>query len=408
MRILSSTTEKKTSDRINQAQAHYMFALGHYNKSIQHLMKITHRGSTSGLTYNDQETLLLANVLFIGLCCIQGDIDQAANHAHHNAKLFNLWKFWEHAEETSTCSPSTGFMLDQNSLNAVITFFEYQLANRLQCKKRPTWITQRSMIRCSSRPFQTVTEAYFEFQPLLMGLLDASEHTWTPPNITTRGESCRYPAYISELGVWRSKFDQLVNRLTADQRLANSESISVLDLMYMAVEICKQTHPSGSQLEFDSCNHLFRKIADQAETLYHELAKDVRENTEPSFSYSLSVGGMFYFAAMKCRDGVIRRRLIQLFKQWPRNEGLWNNKIIASICETTMLKEERPGEFALHGESWVGHYECACVSEVFICENHRVCHVAVLSVGGRLKLLLKTVGDCKMGLAGTVEEMGVQ
>lgn len=61
----------------------------------------------------NQETLLLDNVVFSGVCCILGDADQALNHAQNNSKLFNSWKFWERVVGSSP------FSSNSSTVNAV-------------------------------------------------------------------------------------------------------------------------------------------------------------------------------------------------------------------------------------------------------------------------------------------------
>lgn len=81
----------------------------------------------------DRETLLLllANVVFIGVCCILGDADQALNHAQNNSKLFNSWKFWERVVGCFSSS-SNSSTVNTQSLLTLMTLFEYQLTSRNQ------------------------------------------------------------------------------------------------------------------------------------------------------------------------------------------------------------------------------------------------------------------------------------
>lgn len=79
----------------------------------------------------DQETLLLAKVVFIGICYILGDADQALNHAQNNSKLFNSWKFWGRVVGSSSFS-SNSSTVNAQSLLTLMTFFECQLTSRKQ------------------------------------------------------------------------------------------------------------------------------------------------------------------------------------------------------------------------------------------------------------------------------------
>ncbi|TWU78329.1 hypothetical protein ED733_008520 [Metarhizium rileyi] len=408
MQILSTSTNTSPCNYTGQAQKYYTFALSHYNKSIQCLVPITQRCLTSGLTYRDQETLLLANILFIGICCTQDDLDQAMHHAHNNSKLFNSWKFWQHVHDSSASSPSSRGLMNADSLLTLMNFFDYQLVNSLESKNLPMWSIKRDMISCSATPFQSIVEAYFEFQSLLTGLLEIIGNTWTQADTLQGPLLSKAAVYVIELGVWQSKYKSFRRSLTAAQIQANAEGIAVLSLMYTVVEGSVGINPSGSQMAYDDRNHLFRRLADQGEELYQQLVPRVHRlaaKTALVFSPSLSVVGLFFFAGIKCRDAATRRRFILLLEEWPRREGLWNNRNLARLCQFIVFTEEHPGHLmSQSGSRWIGPYECQCVPGALICDNHRVCHMETsLGADGQVLVTLRTVGDSKMGLPGNTE-----
>lgn len=63
-------------------------------------------------------------------------------------------------------------------------------------------------------------------------------------------------------------------------------------------------------------------------------------------SFCLDIGYIIplYTVASQCQDIITRRRAIALLRSAPRQEGLWNSRVVASAAERILEIEERSGE----------------------------------------------------------------
>lgn len=334
--LASSTGDKASPGGLDRAHEYHSFALHHHNQSIRHLVDITRHGLRANLTLKDQETLLLANILFTSICELQDDSRQAAVHALHNSRLFSMWKFWEHGK---------GSMLDSRSLVAVVMLVEYLLIGRLRRKKIPPWFGHGSMdqLALRSQPFQSARAAYLEFQPLFLQLLMAFETTGP-------SDPYEYSNCAARIQMWKARFDEFVE----GHAQASFEDISVLSAMHTATQICVHIDLLRRLVIFEEPDFLVEKLTSTLERLVeHQKAGGKRgeESGEPTFSHAIAVGSVFW-TAIRTRRSDLRERLIRLLREWPRREGLWDCKVLAGLCEATIHRKRQPGTLSAF-RSWV-------------------------------------------------------
>ncbi|GAB0133950.1 hypothetical protein EsDP_00002341 [Epichloe bromicola] len=89
----------------------------------------------AGLSYHDQETLLLASIFFTSICILLGDQGKAKVHMDKGIPLFNNWRFWEHSARLSNAQDVSTV----SSLVALSTRFE--LESSLSAPPKPFWQT---------------------------------------------------------------------------------------------------------------------------------------------------------------------------------------------------------------------------------------------------------------------------
>lgn len=374
---------------------YYIFALKQYNSAIKCLMEIAQRRSP---TPAEKETLLMASMLFAGICCLQGDPKQAVVHARTAIHLFYEWKFWEQIYDGK--DTRKGCVLSGSSIVTLITYFESQFINRLRNESRPPWRGQNTPQKCSTSPFTCVTDAYSEFQPLFNGLLETLLHISYPSEENVaRPKPSNIHLFRQEYGVWGEKFRQFKDSRKAKPE--EEEGMTILELYWIGIEISVIVDVRKTAFAWDSFRPAYERMITLAEELYErELERCAAGyDMEPVFSFSMSITEVLVFVGFNCRDFVIRRRVIALLKKWPRRDGLWDAKTIAAMCEAAMnLEESAAIKKEDHAEGDNSAASCECIQGEFICHDHRVVETKFdfLDEGGA-QVALRTVEDIRLG-----------
>ncbi|KAK2593470.1 hypothetical protein QQS21_008843 [Conoideocrella luteorostrata] len=381
-------TETSLSDT---KQKDYAFALMQYNLAIKHLIPLTSRSNPNQF---DQEALLLASLLFTGLCTMLGNTKEAISHAYNGLQLFYLWRYKEQPGRL----PRPHCVLTPNSLIAAFTFLECQFINRLGYLHQANWAGQCTPFQCSALPFDCATDVYFEFQPLLTDIMALRRKA----NVSGR----RVMGHIKALNLrQKQEFRSWAAKLQAFQQSpkhqqANKESTLLLQIFRLGLEI-SLCHDFGvPRIQFDKCNPLFKQIIDLSEQLCTEMMKkpNVQEYCLTRFSFSHSLCELLDFIGWTCRDGHLRRRLIALLKKWPQRDGILDPVTVALICEAGMFLEES-GAF---GGSAGAPSTCGCRSGIFICNDHRICsRSTTYHPDGEVDIIMTTSGDLQHQRPGT-------
>lgn len=109
----------------------------------------------------------------------------------------------------------------------------------------------------------------------------------------------------------------------------------LLEIQHTTASILASAAAFGGELIFDSFEEAFSHII--ALTSQVSFA-DPDLSLFPAFD--MGVLPHLYFAASRCRDHMIRRQALQLLRQGPRQEGIWNREMLANIAERLINMEE--------------------------------------------------------------------
>ncbi|OAA70511.1 hypothetical protein ISF_02485 [Cordyceps fumosorosea ARSEF 2679] len=439
------------------------FALAQSQAAIVALLALTRRSAAheggrggGGLTDPDKEAILLACTLFTGLCCLQEDYEQAAQHAKAGNRLYWRWKYWRHSDDEDeevqdeedddddfTCTTRDyradnhgarrpGCVLTTKSLTAVFTHFEMQFCSRFLSIDIPEWRWRDRAHRCSPAPFAGAADAYTELQPLLTGYCHLGR--WlsvprAPAELVTVGHTVA--AYAREMLTWRAKFAALLDHQGAslstlppppsddDEHEEDEEAYRILclRLLWMALETCFDQTEATGEMVWDERTPTLERVTTFAETHFAaRWHRRRRPSPSPSpspptattnrsftFSFVMSACEVLTWIGTNCRDGGVRRRLIALLHGWPERDGIIDPRLLALVVHTVMVLEEN----ATTGMQ-APHEGCACEpgedgaeggGGKFICALHRVCLIDTQFLGERsATIVLTTTGMLKDGL----------
>lgn len=373
----------------------YMFALKQNNAAIGHLLQIANRKE---LSYADQETILLASMLLAGLCTLLGDTKQAVAHAQNGIHLFYHWGFSGKPSKYNT------HVLAGDSLVALVKFFEHQFKRRLP--RRSTTPSDKLQPHyppeLSSASFNSVSDAYLEFQLLFANFIDLQQHfgdpsTMSPTQIVVF-ERMR-STYDDQFTLWKSKCSKLQQSSNLQQR--DLDRMMMLKMFILGADIALRIRLDAHQLGYDDFRSSFETIVILGQELCDKKTKENgQQPNRIGFSFSLSITEILYFVAVNCRDGKIRRKAISILERWPHRDGLWDPKQQSTICNTVMRTEEE----GITSQAIAGG--CECMKYKFICHGHRVAGIKVVMVSDtEIDVELRTVHDIKQNRPGKVARL---
>ncbi|KAG5996573.1 hypothetical protein E4U43_002830 [Claviceps pusilla] len=367
----------------------YQFSLAQYNKAIEKLLSINPRQAEP--SYHEQETLLLASILFTSVCILQGDQEKAQVHVDKGVRLFNDWRFWEHSAK----APSGDGVSVTRSLVALFTRFE--LSSSFTSPPKPFWRTVSFDRRQPSPGFTSATDVYYEQQQLLNNMIkvyrtQVYRHIKGLPDMLSEQRL----SYRYQYRRWKAKFRNL--------RDLDDRARLIMQMYAYTTEVLLYADATAAESVWDRYTYSFGRIFAQAKQLFEieTSAKNVKNGCGAItlFAFSpvpchpcLGVGAL-------CRDGVLRRKSIDLLRRWPLRDGMVNYKVAAESLVAIMLYEESH----LQGEQPCR--KCERTPDTRICGSHRVIYRDMEQVGeqkGRLRMT--TVDDVRHDRPGKVVDV---
>lgn len=371
----------------------YEFALAQYNASIGGLMGVARRDDPSP---DDKDVVLATSVLYSGLCSLRGDPKEAFLHMRSGLRLFRQWKHWERR------GCRGGGVLPVNSLITLFNRFDSQALNLLDDASRLESEGEDIPREPSNGSFTSVTEAYFEFELTLNGLVDLRQRK---DLVSGPQGSCSLRenrlALRNALDAWGAKFAALYPLLKESEM----EAALILRIRQIAFEIALAIDVAHWELAWDEFREQYEQIVTLSRQLleeYHPMSSGDSESCAPMFSFAASVCEPLYITASSCRDHSIRREAISLLRSWPRRECLWDSVLAASLGESIMLLEEKAVIDVRNGSG----EECYCVEDVFICHGHRVAGTKLELLGEGVGMVtLRTVNDIVAERPGQVIQL---
>ncbi|TQW07570.1 dihydrolipoyl dehydrogenase [Cordyceps javanica] len=375
----------------------YAFALLQHNASIRHMVKIAQQASPS---YADQEAFMLVSMLYTGLCCLQGDVAQAAEHARTSILLFYQWRFWEHQQQGRR-----DHILSPGALISLISLYESQIFGRIRDVPRPNWYLESTLPTGPSEPYQSMSEAFVDIQPMLTAIFQAFPMVTLPGDISKITDyDDRVRQYKNRFTVWRLKFNALLDTRPDDS--STKRGAIQLQLMEVAVYVCLHLDRSLGEESFDHFTESFARINNLSRQLIHlEREAEARQGIDgQGFSYSVSVAELLFGVGRTCRDRLIRREAVALLRQWPRRDGVWRPIVVAAMCAAIIELEE--GTW-YHARS-IEPDKCSCVYEELICNNHRVGRLELrMSAPGQASVYFRTVSDVRHQRNGLTKTISI-
>lgn len=347
-------------------------ALYHYNKAIRYFLNITRQAS---LGLIDMEALLLTNILFVGICCLQKDINSAVVHVQNGLKALHSWEITKLSKASTSTYNAT--ILSPKSLIAIFSHFDRQLSTFCPLQVGQWQELLFDPISSSNAPFTSLSEVYFEFSLLQNSLCKpflspgSNYHGWLAGMYNPMPDLCH--VVRGAFKSWTERFSVFIN--SRDYHgAADLEGTLTLQIRSIILGILLSLQKSDGQpeeLAYDTHLSAFQLVVDLAQKLYDEISRDSNDSRKIAnnvkFSYGISACEPL-LVVMLCRDGTVRRKAIALLRKWPQTDGMWDPRLAALFVESVMEYEESHSV----ADEVARPAFCRCIRGSYICGVHRV------------------------------------
>lgn len=368
----------------------YGFALIQYNAAIKLLLEIAKKPTQSTA---EQETLLMASMLFTTLSILQADGSQAITHANNGIQLFYRWRYWEQAEQAR----QTGDRILSPDFFSTIVAVATSQFHYDRSVISPWSLRNLSKRAGSTAEFESASDAFTSLEPFLTGMMEIMNGL--NPD-TDQVEQLRLirekqKSYATDFSGWKKKFA----RLTETKTLSEEESWAVMQIQALSIgtNITLNLNLDDMDMAFDDFYSSFEEIVMLTEML---LETEDRGPKQWGYSFSHSISMLLFFVSTCCRDSALRRRAIALLRSIPDKTSYIYSKLTAKLCESIMEAEEAGQCSEEQGE------DCGCKAGEFICRGHRVVFRDTQVVGyGEIVVTIRTVADLQRDQPGRVASL---
>ncbi|KAH6695858.1 hypothetical protein BKA61DRAFT_531494 [Leptodontidium sp. MPI-SDFR-AT-0119] len=329
----------------NTASHHYQFAIQQYAKAIKYAQLEGGR---------DFRTALMTCLVILSFEGWVGNHEVAVQQIRIGTQLLMEWK--ERQKEIPAPKPSD----DENVLAHVFTRLSIQL--RPPAKNRPP----QPSAPTSLPPLKIDVPQSLQKMPLTFislgeagnfyGLIVRFAVTFVSQGLSriarkgsltgayTPGaasepippEVIKAQAVLTDsLHQWMAAFAPLKNGAEFKD-LDQKKACITLELQMKATYMGTIKSLAQDEMAFDAYYHIYRDIVDLSEALLNcSPASKV-----PKFCFDSGVIIPLWFTGHKCRDPVLRRRVIALLLTFPRREGVWDSVFAGLVIEVLRGFEE--------------------------------------------------------------------
>lgn len=330
--IQRSTQGDSNPLTIDPGEPRARFGLHQYNKAV----KLLARGLSVGET--SENAALLCCLLFVWIEFLQQDLDAALRHLQSGLKIIECMEKAKRLEEVDACvhrvflrlqdqatfhgSPTSEFNnvtidLSQNSDTPMPSHFVDVAEARTHLSKI-SGTANRSMRahKQSTASAKTVD-------------ITVSSHNVAVHNTVN--------TVVHKLGQWQHAFE---NSLLLDCRKPTSTELAarcLLRMQYLCANILSKAFFSASEMQYDNYTPEFTRIV--------SLAKDFLQHARSLGFFGLSIDSGIIpplgLVAFKCRQLSLRLEAIELLRQAPAHEGVWQRDSVIKVAEWKLSRENK-------------------------------------------------------------------
>ena len=138
---------------------------------------------------------------------------------------------------------------------------------------------------------------------------------------------------------WESALVQLIESLPDPKAAYMLRRVLALRLHIIILKVGVQTAADPKQCSSDLFFDDFERVIEMAE-LVSRHDSSISDPALDIFSFEEGTGPAGYYVAAKCRHPKIRRRAIEVMRQSPCRQGVWNTPLLIAVAERVIEIEE--------------------------------------------------------------------
>ena len=301
---------------------------------------------------------LVCCILFAALNMVQCDYDGAVCHIEHGLGILAKEQSIERSGG-NLCLPGWSATAADGAMSALVSGFHRLTIAAFFYGRTETLLRERIMLATSSRVglssidgvarFQDMDEARTSLAALVGSTLKfAAEVSRYKDCATTPPPECflRRDSQLEHLNSWCASFRATPAAVTREMvNVAELRMVSiVLESQFLSLIIllhtCLDADESGYDAYFDEFQAILN-LCDEYIALYVGSLQSLGlQRKGGDFTFDMEIMPQLWLVGKKCRHRQHRRRCIELLKKYPRQEGVWDPRLICSLAKRTMEIEE--------------------------------------------------------------------
>ena len=318
------------TDRIRERDAS-RFSLEQYNKAICHLVQ--------DIQTKTDDSKVTAPVICLMFAWLEELLDnhlKASAHIIWGLKILQYPNANHAADEFMVSSylswpPARGHIMPavENFVEQVVTgakpVYDTTMKFRKGKKSGPLHNTRQARISLESN-FETLTFLLREAQDLPEDCaLKAMARVWVHEGLSS----------------WKKQFCTFLDEHQNSLPRRELRAAVVLQIRSLAVNIAFRSCFVSSEMYFDGQQADFERLIALAHTVIDpDQTKRFGYDCLPDYSWGAAVIWPLYYTTLKCRSSATRYQALNLLKQGPMKEGMWERELAVQVASRVMELEE--------------------------------------------------------------------
>ncbi|KUJ06882.1 uncharacterized protein LY89DRAFT_726283 [Mollisia scopiformis] len=342
---LDMTTAMMRDLENSNAREHHFFALKLYSKAIRGMREVVLRQKEK----HDMQTALVASMLIVCFETYHGNYASAAQQIRTGVRLIEDQKSkndgWAVEEDlirvfdrldVQSMSHSDPYSIDEHMVlkNVYAADLENLPPVFLDIKTARDYFNFMSRRVCHFAPIAWKLK-HSDSQKSSHSVSDYINKNWLVTMIEELGKFVRLSeAWMESFTPLYMKAREEAKQKSPSKRLSNSSMLALALSNYcLCMRVAFRHFLDANEIAWDKSNAEFREILENVEVL-------MANQDDYVFSFDLRTVWPLDVVAKKCRVSAMRWRAIQLLKEKPRREGIWDSVVAAMVGEWVINIEE--------------------------------------------------------------------
>ncbi|RDW78270.1 hypothetical protein BP5796_06122 [Coleophoma crateriformis] len=143
--------------------------------------------------------------------------------------------------------------------------------------------------------------------------------------------------HASDLEIWHARFKPVLEHARGPQGKDVIFAATIIQTHYLAAKYSILSALSTTQTPYDQFLDLFQEQVQLTEELLSHREYSAKNGT---FTFDSQIVMPLFACGIKCRNGGIRRKCIELLERSSRHEGLWDGGVASKVLKWVMGVEE--------------------------------------------------------------------